>query len=404
MAANPNANQGATYFPKPPIRFNRQELAGSFGDLGTDFPLIVAMILAADLHAPSVLMVFGFLQVCSGYFYRMPMPVQPLKAMATLVVVQKIAGPVLLGAGLAIGLVMLVLALTGLLSWLARVVPAAVIRGIQLGLGVTLCLLASKEYIPSGGLIGYGLAALSFLLVLLFVDSKKWPAALLVVLLGVGYAGVTQVDWTTMLQGIGLQAPQWAVPTSENIATGFVLLTLPQIPLSLGNSIMATRQVATDLFPGREPLGIRKIGLTYAAMNLFVPFFGGIPCCHGAGGMVGHFAFGGRTGGSVVIYGLFYMVTGLFLGGAFGELVKVFPLPVLGTILFFEGISLMLLVRDRVSVPRDFLIALLVGALAFGLPYGFAIAMLVGTLLYYAPVPLKAFAHLGEKRDHKPGE
>ena len=74
-----------------------------------------------------------------------------------------------------------------------------------------------------------------------------------------------------------------------------------------GNSILATRQIASDLFPARQ-ITIRKLGLTYAAMNLLNPWFGGVPTCHGSGGMAGHYTFGARTGGSVIIYGLFYLV------------------------------------------------------------------------------------------------
>src|SRR5205823_12080891 len=113
---------------------------------------------------------------------------------------------------------------------------------------------------------------------------------------------------------------------------------LPQIPLSLGNSILATRQIGEDLFP-QTRLTVRKIGLTYSLMNLVNPFFSGIPTCHGSGGMVGHYTFGARTGGSVVIYGSIYLVLGVFFSHAFSTAVYLFPLPVLGVILLFEEIG-----------------------------------------------------------------
>ena len=127
------------------IRFDRNELAGAFGDIGTDLPLIVGMILAAGLHSASVLVMFGLMQYATALRYRMPMPVQPLKAVAVLVITQKIAPEVLYGGGFAIGLVMLALTLTGGITWLARVVPKAVIRGLQLGLGIQLAMLALKK-------------------------------------------------------------------------------------------------------------------------------------------------------------------------------------------------------------------------------------------------------------------
>ncbi|HPI80827.1 MAG TPA: putative sulfate/molybdate transporter, partial [Cyclobacteriaceae bacterium] len=118
-----------------PIKFNKSELSGAFGDIGTDLPLIIAMILAANLYVPGALIMFGVMQVFTGWVYRMPMPAQPLKAMATLVIAQQIGGNILLGAGLAIGLVMLVLSVTGLLGKIASWVPKVVVRGLQLGLG-----------------------------------------------------------------------------------------------------------------------------------------------------------------------------------------------------------------------------------------------------------------------------
>ncbi len=365
------------------IKFNRQEFSGSLGDIGTDFPLIVAMILAAGLHTPSVLIVFGLMQIFTGLIYKMPMPVQPLKAMATLVISQKIAGNVLLGAGLAIGVVMLVLTLTGVLDKLTKFVPKAVIRGLQLGLGISLCLLSFKQYIPSGETMGYVLAALAFLIIILFIDNKQYPASLLVIGMGIVYAILFNTDFSTLPSTVSLNLPQFHLPSIDDVAKGFVLLALPQIPLSLGNSIMATKQVSDDLFP-QSNLSVKKIGVTYSLMNLFAPFFSGIPCCHGAGGMVGHYTFGGRTGGSVIIYGLLYLSLGLFFGNSFEVIVKIFPLPILGVILLFEGISLMLLIKDVVLQKRDFVITILTGILAFGLPYGFLVAIVVGTALFYS--------------------
>lgn len=383
------------------IKFNKQEFAGAFGDIGTDFPLIVAMILAANLHAPSVLIVYGLMQILTGLTYKIPMPVQPLKAMATLVIAQKIAGPVLLGAGLSIGVVMLFLSLTGLLDKLTKLVPKAVIRGLQLGLGISLCSLACKEYIAADKLWGYVLAFGAFLIVIFFIDNKKLPASILVIGLGFLYAFIVNVDFQALFQAVGISFPRTTVPTVEDVSKGFVLLALPQIPLSLGNSIMATKQVTSDLFPERTDLTVKKIGITYSLMNLIVPFVGGVPVCHGAGGMIGHYTFGGRTGGSVIIYGLLYIGIGVFFGNSFEEVIKVFPLPILGMILLVEGISLMLLVKDTVQDKKGFVIAILVGALAFGLPYGFMVSMLVGTALYYLPVRLDALKYLGASSQEK---
>jgi MFS superfamily sulfate permease-like transporter len=118
-------------------------------------------------------------------------------------------------------------------------------------------------------------------------------------------------------------------------------------------------------------------------MNLVSPFFSGVPTCHGSGGIAGHHAFGGRTGGSVVIYGALYLSLGLFFGGGFQSAVKLFPLPVLGVILLFEALALMRLVRDMLANAADFFVVLLVGLIAFGLPYGYVIGVVFGTLIAY---------------------
>jgi MFS superfamily sulfate permease-like transporter len=373
------------------LKINRQELAGAFGDIGTDFPLLVAVIMASGLESANVLTVFGLLQVLTALTYRIPMPVQPLKAMASLVIAQKIAGNILLAAGLAIGLIMLVLSLTGALDRLMRLIPKAVVRGLQLGLGISLCSLAVKEYVASEQWQGYVLAAVAFVLVLVLLDSKKYPAALAVIALGLAYALAFKVSPTSFTDAIAFHLPQLFIPTAGDIAKGFVLLAIPQIPLSLGNSIIATKQISSDLFPERKDVTVRKIGLTYSLMNLIAPFLGGVPCCHGAGGMVGHYTFGGRNGGSVLIYGVFYLILGLFFGDVFQQIIQIFPLPVLGVILFFEGLSLVFLVKDIAHEKRNFLIAVLAGVFAFAMPYGFAVALIVGTIVYYAPLPFKTF-------------
>ena len=287
----------------------------------------------------------------------------------------------LYGAGLAIGIIMLVLAATGLLDWLARVIPRCVVRGIQLGLGFQLASTALGKFVQADGIPGYVLATVAFVIMVGLLGNRRFPAALPVVILGLAYALVFNWDGD-IASSFAFHLPSPHVPQVADILTGFVVLALPQIPLSLGNSVLATRQIAEDLFPERR-LTIRRIGLTYALMNLVNPWFGGVPTCHGSGGMAGHFALGGRTGGSVVIYGLLLLCLGLFFGGGFDHVAKSFPLPVLGVILLFEALALIWLVRETAHSRTEFPIAVLVGLLAAGLPYGYVIGLVTGTALVY---------------------
>ncbi|SUZ93843.1 uncharacterized protein METZ01_LOCUS46697 [marine metagenome] len=365
------------------IKFDRNEWSGAFGDIGTDFPLIVGMILAAGLDSASVLVTFGVMQIFTGSFYKMPMPIQPLKAMATIVITQKISPNILYGGGLAIGISMLLLNITKLIDWISRVVPKAVIRGIQLGLGIKLGLLALQDYVIADGVAGYYLAAAAFLLAIFLLGNRKYPPAIFIIMLGMFYAFVFKVDAHSFINAVGIHLPQIHTPTWADILTGFLILTIPQIPLSIGNSILATNQIANDWYPKRT-VTIRKISYTYSLINLINPFFSGIPTCHGSGGIVGHHTFGGRTGGSVIIYGCLYIFLGLFLSQGFDTLVHIFPLPILGILLLFESLGLMLLVQDVTDSKSSFMIALLVGLISGGIQYGFVIGLFVGTLIYYA--------------------
>jgi Molybdate transporter of MFS superfamily len=366
--------------PRPPLRFDRNELAGAFGDIGTDLPLIVGMILAAGLDSASVLIVFGAMQVFTGLAYRLPMPVQPLKAMAAIVITGKVAGSVLYGGGLAVGIIMLFLTATGLIVWLARVIPTVVVRGIQFGLGLQLATLSLRQYVPADGPRGYALAGLAFVITVLLLGNRRFPAALFVIPVGVIYAFGYTLDLGTVAGSIGLALPLLRTPQVPDVLAGLVLLAIPQIPLSLGNSILASQQSAQDLFPDRAP-SIRKISGTYSLMNLINPFFGGVPTCHGSGGIVGHYTFGARTGGSVVLYGGFYLLLGLLFSSGFDQVIRVFPLPVLGVLLLFEGLGLMALIRRVEDPARNLRTALLVGLIAASVPYGYLIGLLAGPLL-----------------------
>lgn len=365
------------------LRFDRNELAGAFGDIGTDIPLIVGVIMTTHMDGASVLSIFGIMQIFTALLYRMPMPVQPLKAMAAIVIAQRLNASVLCGAGLAIGVIMLIFSLTGLIDYIAKLVPKCVVRGVQLGLGLQLMTLSLVKYVPNDGLAGAILAALAFAVTIVLFGNRRIPAGIIVVVLGLLYALLFKhipASGTRVL----LHVPHFQVPQWHDVWLGFLVLALPQLPLSIGNSLLATNQLARDLYPGR-PVTIKKLGLTYSIMNLVSPFFGGIPTCHGSGGMAGHYAFGGRTGGSVIIYGAFLLMCGLFFGYSFEMIISVFPLSVLGAMLAVEGMMLILLIRDTVVIPREFAVAVLVGLVALFVPYGYVVGIVVGTLCYYVP-------------------
>lgn len=369
-----------------PLLFNRRELAGAFGDLGTDLPLLVGVVVATGMDPTTAFVVFGTLQLLSGVVYRLPMPVQPLKAMAAIAIGSRLAPPLLAAGGLIVGVVMLLLANTSALEWIARTVPKAVVRGIQVGLGLQLGTLALTRFIPGDGSRGVVLAAAALAVVLVLRGNHRVPAALVVIAMGLIFAAT---QWpANSAMPLGFRMPQWLtrLPTGDEFARASLLLALPQLALSLGNSVLATRQVVRDLFPEREPLTVRRIGTTYGLMNLVAAPLGGLPVCHGSGGMVGHYAFGARSGGSVVIYGGFLLVAGLFLVGDPAAFQRLFPAPILGVLLLVEAVSILLLVRDLVQQRWAFALAVACGVTAAFAPYGYAVVLVAGTVVWHVAV------------------
>lgn len=363
-------------------RFDRHELAGAFGDIGTDLPLIAGILLATRLEPAGVFISFGLAQIASGLLYGLPMPIQPLKAMAVVVIAGQATGGQFQLAGLMIGALMLGLTFSGLLDRLQKLIPVLVVRGIQAGLGIALARtalgLSGRE-----GTWGWVAAAVAVTALIWLRGHRHMPGALLVVGTGALWAAFTRIDWTTLAHGFGWVAPTPAALPWNQWLIAFTLLVLPQVPLSLSNSVIATQRTVSDLFPDR-PVSLRSIGRSYGLINLLSPWLGGIPMCHGCGGLAGYYALGARTGGSVIIYGSLYLVVGALFSGAFQEVLRAFPAPVLGAVLLVEAGVLLLLLRE---VPRNPLALSLAGAVALicvFAPQGYLTGMIVGCLLFYS--------------------
>ncbi len=360
-------------------RFDRHELAGAFGDIGTDLPLIAGILLATKLDPAGVFLAFGLAQIASGLLYGLPMPVQPLKAMAVAVIAGQATGGQFQLAGLMIGALMLVLSFSGLLDRLQKLIPLLVVRGVQAGLGLALARtalgLAGREgpwgWIAAGGAVA-GLVWLR--------GHRQIPGALLVVGTGVLWAACYRLDWPALAHGFGWVTPTPAVMPWNQWLTALGLLVLPQVPLSLSNSVIATQRTITDLFPQR-PATLRGIGRTYGLINLISPWLGGIPMCHGCGGLAGYYALGARTGGSVILYGSLYLVIGAFFSGAFQEVLHAFPAPVLGAVLLVEAGVLLLLLRDVARTPVTLGLAATVAVICVFAPQGYLTGMIVGCTL-----------------------
>jgi hypothetical protein len=167
--------------------------------------------------------------------------------------------------------------------------------------------------------------------------------------------------------------------TWADTLTGVVVLALPQAALTFGNAIVATADENNALFPDR-PVTVRALALSHGGMNLAGVALGGVPMCHGAGGMAGHVRFGARTGGALVMLGLALLAVGLLLADSAGALLRLFPLSVLGVILLVGGLQLGAGVLPAEGNRGDRAVALLTAAVCM---WNMGAGLLAGLALWY---------------------
>jgi MFS superfamily sulfate permease-like transporter len=365
------------------IRFDRMEWAGSFGDLGTFIPFVVAYIAVVKVDPFGILFSFGAAMIACGLYYQTPVPVQPMKAIGAVAATQAaqtatITPATLYGASLATGVIWLALGLTGTARYLARLVPRFVVIGIVLGLGLGFMLQGVKAMSE-----GWIIAAVGLTGTVLLLTNRALPAMFLLLLFGVVCGAVESPDvvQNLMLARPALRLPEFALGavTWHDLLIGTTLLALPQLPLTLGNAIIAVREENNRLFPDRA-VSENTLAVSTGLMNVAGAALGGVPMCHGAGGMAGHVAFGARTGGAPIILGTLLLVLAFFFSGSVSVLFDLFAKPVLGVILFLTGVQLALGSCDFSKEKGERFITLAVAAFAM---WNVGLAFLVGLALAF---------------------
>jgi MFS superfamily sulfate permease-like transporter len=322
-----------TTVPLPRQRRLASELAGACGDLGTFLPHVIGAITIAGLAPAGVLVGFGAFYIASGLFYGLPMAVQPMKAVSAVLVTGQVGPAEVAAAGIALGLILLVLAATGTIGWLARVIPQSVSAGLQLGLGISMALLGLELMWRTPWL---GIAALTLLALLMLLPRFPAAPAMLATAIAAGYiAGVVQLP-----TDIG---PAWsalgaAVPSLAEIWRGVELLVLPQLPLTLSNAVIVTALICRDLFPATAGRASeRNLALSTGLANLALAPLGAMPMCHGAGGVQAQHRFGARTGLAPIFLGGVLLVLGLGFAGSAAQLLALIPLAAVGALLLVAG-------------------------------------------------------------------
>jgi MFS superfamily sulfate permease-like transporter len=365
-------------------RFDLSEWAGAFGDLGTLIPFVAAYVSILKMDANGLLVAFGVALIVVGSIYRTPFPVQPMKAIGAAAVSQAtlaagLGSAVVVGAALTTGLVWIVLAVTGLGRRAASWVPRSALLGVVMGLGFSFMLEGIRMMSSSSWVAGLLLA-----LTLALLGRPRVPAMLVLLAIGVAMALINEPDLMRELGALkpGFKIPPlaWAGLSMGDLWTGLILLSLPQLPLTFGNAYLSITEENNRLFPDRV-VSERSVALSTGLMNLGSSLLGGIPMCHGAGGMAGHVQFGARTGGSSIILGSILLGAGLFLSSSIGTIFKMFPQSVLGVILFMAGLQLALGSRDAGGEKADRFVVLATAAFAI---WNVGVAVLFGILVHHA--------------------
>lgn len=311
-----------------------REASGALGDLGTFLPYVVAILGLGVLLPGAVFAGFGISYIATGLIYGLPIAVQPMKAVAAVILTEGLSANEIATTGVIIGFALLSLAATGALGRIARALPQSVISGLQLGLGISLALIAV-------GLMGDDIivAALALATLVLFFRSPRVPIVLLMVV------GGTLFSWLTVESDSATQLTRTAVaatwPTWEEFGHSFSQGVLPQLPLTVTNAVIVTAALARDMFAERSfRVTERRLALTSGALNICLTPFGALPMCHGAGGLVAHHRFGARTGLAPVFIGFVMLLLATLGGDRVIALLSLVPLALVGALLMISAVDL----------------------------------------------------------------
>lgn len=389
-----------------PYVFNRMEFSGSLGDLGTLLPLTMGMVMVNGMSPIGTFFTIGLFYILAGLYFGVPVPVQPMKAISSYAIATGVSASQISGSAALICLLLFIIGISGTINLIGRLVPKEVIRGIQLTTGtllmmqgVRLVIGQSPQQLAAGSAepflsissvgmvpVGIFLGVIGALITLILMHNKKYPAALVLIAVGFVTGLILGKSGTVTVSGLGFHLPEllpFGLPSQADLVIATFVLVLPQLPMTIGNAIIANADLS------REYFGEKSRKVTYKTTTLSMAFanglcflFGGIPLCHGAGGLAAHYKFGARTGGSNIIIGLIFLLSALFFGHHVLSLLHLLPLSILGVLLIFAGGQLGLSILDMKERREMFVIVLILSiTLTTNLSWGFGIGLITAQLL-----------------------
>ncbi len=365
--------------------FTWSEFSGAIGDLGTTLPLAFALVISNGFPAARIFLLWGIVYAITGWYYKVPVSVQPLKAMSVIAITAGFSAGMLSTAAVLYGLLFIVLSSTGLIEWLQKWFSQAIVRGIQLGIGLllakkALALIYQKTLFLNGALPAGNwilLMALGTLGILILGKYLfKRPVALIVIVVSVVISllfGIRPGISTATGSAIHFTIPHWAQWWDI-----LILLMIPQLPLTLGNAVYAANDACHE-FWGKQARKVTapKLAGSIGLSDVIIGLCGGFPICHGAGGIAAHNRFGGKTGGTTIILGVAFIA--LALVGNLSAFLFLIPIPILGTLLLFDSWAMIVLVRRLANLPQV-LVAITVGAISLA-THNLTIALIAGLIV-----------------------
>ncbi len=387
------------------FEFNRLELAGSLGDLGTLLPLAIGMIMINGLSPSGLFFTVGLFFVFSGVYYGVTVPVQPMKVIGAYAIATGMSASQITASGGWIALFLLIIGGTNAITLIGKYTPKPVVRGVQISTGALLMaqgvrfIIGSSKFqilqhaaepylrleslgpVPIGIIIGIIGGVLTFWL----LDNKKLPAGLLVVLGGIGLGLVFGTNEGFDKLRVGIYMPRllpFGLPTSADFTFALLILVLPQIPMTLGNAVIANADLSRQYFgENSKRVTYRALCVSMGLANFVSFLVGGMPLCHGAGGLAAHYRFGARTAGSNLMIGLIFVALAIFLGIHALAIVYLVPMSVLGIMLIFAGSQLAMTIIDMTE-RKDMFVALVMLGITLG--SNLAVAFVVGIVMGHA--------------------
>lgn len=359
---------------KSKTKFTLRELGGAFGDWGTLIPFIIGYISIVGLNPAGIFICLGLTNIILGIKFNLPLPVQPQKTIGTIALSQRWTPSLTISTGFGTGIIWMVLGLTKQLNKIVEKVPIIIVRGIQLGLGLILgwnaLILAYENLI---------LALISIAIILILAKYNIIPSAIVLVVLGIMIMVFTG---SLSINTFYFSIPHISIflPNIMDLLYGMIIAGIGQFFLTLTNVMIATIILARDLFPEQsEPLNANTLSLNMGIMNVFSPFIGGIPLCHGSGGLAAQYAFGARTGGSMILEGIFEIILGVFFSNALLQIFVDFPASIFGSMLLYTAF-LLAKVSFKSFNKKSFLLIIITAIICFFV--SISVGFLIGVVLF----------------------